>query len=108
MGRKGTTRLSRLLITALIVLFVTGCRDRTPVRDFGASFSPAGEESVRELGIYAADKRVGDLRLARVKGYWEGTSPAIQLSEKVLLRLSFRSDQFKVTSKQTSYVGEAL
>jgi len=90
----------------MVLLVAVGCRDHSAIGDLADNFTPAGEESVRELGIYAADKRVGDLRLARVKGDWEGTGPATQLSEKVLLRLSFRSDQFKVTSKQTSYVGE--
>ena len=108
MGRKGITGLSRLLIAALILFAVTGCKDRTPVRDFADSFTPSGEEQIRELGIYAGKERVGDLRLSRLKGEWQGANPATRLSEEVYLRLSFRGDRFSVSSSQSSYVGENM
>jgi transglutaminase-like putative cysteine protease len=96
-------------MVAVMVLFaVSGCKDRSAIGDISASFTPSGEEQVRELGIYAGKDRVGDLRISRARGQWQGTDPVIQLSERVHLRISFRSDRFSITSSQTSYVGADL
>lgn len=107
MGRKGYTGFPLLLITGLLMLAPVACRDRSPELDVGAGFTPSGVELVRELGIYAGMERVGDLHMSRVSGHWY-EEKAIQLSEKVHLRLSFRSDRFSVTSSQVSWVGEGM
>ena len=100
---------SSIAMVAVIVLLATaGCRDRSAIPDPVDSFTPSGEEHVRELGIYTGKDRVGDLRLGRTNGDWQGAGPVVQLSEKIHLRLSFRGDRFSITSSQTSWVGEGM
>ena len=96
------------MLAVIVLLVATGCRDRTAIPDPADSFTPSGDEQVRELGIYAGKNRVGDLRLGRMKGDWQGTGQVVQLSEKIHLRLSFRGDRFVISSSQTSYVGEDM
>jgi len=64
---------SRVMVVVILLLTVAGCRDRTAIPDPADSFTPSGDEQVRELGIYAGKNRVGDLRLGRMKGDWQGT-----------------------------------
>jgi transglutaminase-like putative cysteine protease len=92
----------------MVLLTAAGCRDRSSLGNLADSFTPSGEEHVRELGIYAGKDRVGDLRLGRVDGNWKGAGPVVQLSERIHLRLSFRGDRFSISSRQTSYVGEDM
>jgi transglutaminase-like putative cysteine protease len=97
-----------VLVVVMILITAAGCRDRPVIGDLGDRFLPAGEEQVRELGIYAGGDRVGDLRLGRLNGNWKGAGPVVQLSERIRLRLSFRGDRFAVSSMQTSYVDKDL
>ena len=96
------------MVAVIVLLTVAGCRDRSAIGDLADSFKPSGEENVRELGIYAGKDRVGDLRLGRMNGIWQGTDQVIQLSERVHFRLSFRGDRFSVTSSQSSWVSEDM
>jgi len=96
------------LTWAVVLLAAVGCRDRRVVPDPSGMFHSSGAESVRELGIYSGENRVGDLRLSLVRGDWAGGGSATELTEKVNLRLSFRGDRFSITSNQTSYVGENM
>ncbi len=96
------------MVAVIVLLTVAGCRDRSAIGDLADSFKPSGEEQVRELGIYSGKDRVGDLRLGRMNGNWQGEGQVVQLSERVHLRLSFRGDRFSVTSSQSSWVGEEM
>ncbi|MCK5307581.1 MAG: hypothetical protein KAJ73_03130, partial [Zetaproteobacteria bacterium] len=96
------------MVAVIVLLATAGCRDRSAIPDPVDSFTPSGEEHVRELGIYTGKDRVGDLRLGRTNGDWQGAGPVVQLSEKIHLRLSFRGDRFSITSSQTSWVGEGM
>ena len=99
---------SRVLVVVVVLLAVAGCRDRSAIGDFADRFTPSDEEKVRELGIYTGKDRVGDLRLSRMNGDWQGAGPVVKLSETIHLRLSFRGDQFSISSSQTSYVSEDM
>jgi transglutaminase-like putative cysteine protease len=92
----------------MVLLAVAGCRDRSAIPDLADSFTPSGKENVRELGIYAGKDRVGDLMLSRMNGDWTGVGPVVQLSEKIHLRLSFRGDQFSISSSQSSWVNDDM
>ena len=96
------------MVAVIVLLAIGGCRDRSAIPDPVDRFTPADEEHVRELGIYTGKDRVGDLRLGRTNGDWQGAGPVVQLSEKIHLRLSFRGDRFSITSSQTSWVGEDM
>lgn len=96
------------MVAVIVLLAAVGCRDRSAIVDLAGRFTPSGEENVRELGIYTGKDRVGDLRLSRMNGDWQGAGPVVQLSERVHLRVSFRGDRFSITSSQTSYVGEDM
>jgi hypothetical protein len=96
------------MVAVIVLLAVAGCRDRSAIQDPAGNFTLSGEEHVRELGIYTGKDRVGDLRLGRTNGDWQGAGPVVQLSEKIHLRLSFRGDRFSITSSQTSWVGDGM
>jgi len=97
-----------VLVVVFALLAISGCKDRSAIGDLGDMFTPSGEEHVRELGIYADQSRVGDLRLGRMNGDWKGAGPVVQLSERIHLRLSFRGDRFAISSRQTSYVSKDI
>jgi len=91
------------LTWALVLAAAAGCTDRRAGPDPAGMFHPAGTGTVRHLGIYSGDERVGDLTLGLVKGDWEGEGAAVQVSETVLLRLSFRGDRFSILSSQHAW-----
>ncbi len=93
---------------AFFILITAGCRDRSPAGDIGTDFTPTDTEQVRELGIYAGEERVGDLRFGRQMGLWQGQIPAVELSETVKLRLSFQTDRFSISSNQRTWANEDL
>jgi hypothetical protein len=62
----------------------------------------------RELGIYSGDQRVGDLSFNLRKGTWDGEEEAVELTETVRLRISFRGERFSIRSDQTAWVNDDL
>ena len=108
MERKGPSGFSLFLIIAVIV-FAVDCRSsvQRPV-DPASHFDAVGGPSVRELGIYSGDERVGDLLFTVRTGTWDGVLEAMGLTEIVHLRISFRGEKFSLKSDQTVWVDSKL
>ena len=105
----GSLSLVLLVAAALLLACVPGgCRERSPAADPSTFFRSSGGESVRDLGIYAGEERVGDLRVSRRNGTWEGEGPAVEIAESVHLRLSFRKDRFSLSYSQTSWISDSM
>ncbi|UCG39443.1 MAG: transglutaminase domain-containing protein [bacterium] len=103
MGCKAPSGLPFLLIAAGLLAF-TACVTPTGPADPEKVFTPSGVQVSRELGVYAGERRVGDMHFTVREGSWEGREQVVELAESVLLRLSFRGDTFTVRSNQTAWV----
>jgi len=108
LGRKALAGFPYLaVVTALVI--AAGCRQTgSTMPDPASSFSPSGEVSSRELGIYSGTVRVGDMQVSLKNGTWDGLMPAVEAYQRVLLRVSFKGQGFTIDSGQSAWVGDGL
>jgi hypothetical protein len=108
LGGKGPSGLP-LFLTVLMSLLCQGCHLTAPAPvDPESRFSFTGVETRRELGIYSASDRVGEMRMIVRNGMWEGKTAATEMTQNVHLRISFRGDRFSLRSEQTAWIDDDL
>ncbi|TNF47998.1 transglutaminase domain-containing protein [bacterium] len=108
MGRQASSGLLPVIAVALL-LMLPACREKGKNNpDPSLKFSSTEEKRTRTLGIYSDGIRVGTYNFSRQSGIWDGQDRAVELSEKISLRLSFRQDSFTVMTSQISYLDDSL
>jgi transglutaminase-like putative cysteine protease len=98
--------VSKSLLITLVLTAITlpACKDRGSSLDPSSRFSEGGPSRVRELGVYSGNIRVGDITFSYREGTWDNTTPVKELTEKIHLRLSFRGDEFEMSSEGRSWI----
>ena len=96
------------MLALSFVLAAFGCRDKKAVFDPASRFSDPGSLQLRELGVYSGNIRVGDITFTARDGKWDRTIPVREFTEAIDLRLSFRGDQFEMSSEGRSWVDDEL
>ena len=108
-SNKMQIKFSAIGLVLLIVLAVSmGCRGKPAAPDPTSRFSEPGSQRTRELGVYSDQIRVGDITFTSRDGKWDQTIPVKELTESVTLRLSFRGDEFEMSSHGSSWIDEEL
>lgn len=104
MGRKAAAGLLSILIAAAVAS--PACRSAgKKVQDPGSYFTVSGEVRSRSLGIYSGPVRIGTYSFEQAAGRWShtGEGPAVRVSEKLEMRLSFMGERMKLATNQRAY-----
>ena len=96
------------LVLLFVLVVLMGCRGKLDVPDLSKKFEPSSALRTRELGVYSDHIRVGDITFTSRDGKWDQTIPVKELTESVTLRLSFRGDEFEMSSHGSSWIDEEL
>ena len=96
------------LALCVVLVVLMGCRDKNVIPEPASRFSDSGPQRVRELGVYSGNIRVGDVTFTARDGKWDQVIPVRELTEAIDLRLSFRGDQFEMSSAGRSWIDSEL